>query len=132
MFNELGGGGRLSAFLFTIGSLGDFAIKDKMRCVTMRIGFAFVSSLGSVGGGLGNHKSSLSDLVTLYVTIQFEALFAIDDASSIVPVALRVTLLRQADMTMLILRTYESPALIRGHKPTGSQADKVNPVFPRR
>jgi hypothetical protein len=46
----------------------------------MRIGFAFVSSLGSVGGGLGNHKSSLSDLVTLHVTIQFEALFAIHDA----------------------------------------------------
>ena len=32
------------------------------------------------GGGLGIHKSSLSDLVTLHVTIQFEALFAIDDA----------------------------------------------------
>jgi hypothetical protein len=49
-----------------------------------------------------------------------------------VRVAPRVTLLGQADVTMLILTTYEPPALIRGRWPMGSKADKVNPVYPRR
>ena len=108
----------------------------RLRCGSA---FAFVSSLGNpLVVGSGNHKSSLSDLVTLHVTIQFEALFAIDDDAP--PFdrtrgAARDFAERQADMTMLTsFRQHRNPpALIRGRWPMGaSQADKVYPVYMRQ